>query len=72
MNQKELNIIRATAQGFAQALDALRSDQGDALLSAALCDLQEPYAKSLRSVDVGYYAAMLLAWQQRGSPDLFT
>ena len=72
MNQKELNIIHATAKGFAQALEMLRSDYGDHALSEALCQMQEPCPKPLRSVDVGYYAAMHLAWQERGSPDVFT
>lgn len=72
MNQKELNIIRATAKGFAQALEMLRSDYGDHALSEALCQMQEPYPKRLQSVDVGYYAAMYLAWQERGCPDVLT
>lgn len=72
MNQKELNIISATAKGMRQALDMLNSDYGDHALSDALCSLQDPMPRPLRSADVGYYAMMLLAWQLRGSPDLLT
>lgn len=72
MTQKDLNIIRSTAKGFSEALDLLSSDYGDAALSEALCQLQEPGPKVLRSRDIGYLAAMYLAWQQRGCPDLLT
>lgn len=72
MTQKDLNIIHATAKGFAQALEMLRSDYGDHALSDALCQMQEPGPRVLRSADIGYYAAMFLAWQERGRPDVFT
>ena len=72
MTQKDLNIIHATAKGFSEALDLLSSDYGDVALSEALCRMQEPGPKVLRSREIGYLAAMYLAWQQRGRPDVFT
>jgi hypothetical protein len=72
MTQKDLNIIQATAKGFSEALDLLSSDYGDAALSEALCRMQEPSPKVLRSREIGYLAAMFLAWKQRGCPDLLT
>lgn len=72
MNQRELNIISATAKGIEQALEVLRSDYGDHALSEAMCQLQEPTPRRLGSTGAGYYAMMLLAWKLRGSPDLFT
>lgn len=72
MNPKELGIIRNTAAGFRRALAELSGDQGDAALAAAVNDLCEHLDKPLSSELAGYYAAMYLAWQERGRPDLFT
>ena len=71
MTQKDLNIIRATAKGYAQALEVLSSDYSEQALSAALCELQDPRPAKLHSQEIGYYAAMFYAWQQRGSPDIY-
>ena len=71
MTQKDLNIIRATAKGYAQALEVLSSDYSEQALSEALCELQEIGSQPLRSQQIGYYAAMYYAWQQRGSPDIY-
>ena len=71
MNPKELGIIRNTAAGFRRALAALSADDGDAALAAAVNDLAEHLDVPLSSELAGYYAAMLLAWEERGRPDLF-
>ncbi len=70
MNAKELGMIRNAAAGFRRALAELSGDDGDAALAAAIADLHERLDKPLSGEVVGYYAAMLIAWQERGSPDL--
>ena len=72
MNPKELGIIRNTAAGFRRALSELSGDSGDAALAAAINDLHERLDRPLSSELAGYYAAMFLAWQERGCPDLTT
>lgn len=72
MNPKELSIIRNTAAGFRRALAELSGDHGDAALAAAINDMGDRLDRPLSSELAGYYAAMFLAWQQRGCPDLFT
>ena len=72
MNAKEMGIIRNTAAGFRRALAELSGDSGDAALAAAVNDFYEYLDKPLSSELSGYYAAMFLAWQERGCPDLIT
>ena len=72
MNTKELGIIRNTAAGFRRALNELSGDGGDAALAAAINDLHEHLDRPLSSELAGYYAAMFLAWQEHGCPDLTT
>ena len=72
MNPKELGIIRNTAAGFRRALAELSGDQGDAALAAAVNDFHEYLARPLSAELTGYYAAMFLAWQERGCPDLLS
>lgn len=70
MTPRELAFIREAAKGFRAALSDLSSDDGDRKLSEAMQQLHEPYDKPLSNRDVAYFAAMLMAWQDRGSPDL--
>lgn len=70
MNPKELGMIRNAAAGFRRALAELSGADGDAALSAAICDFSEHMAQPLTGELVGYYAAMLIAWQERGCPDV--
>ncbi len=72
MTARELAFIREAARGFRAALADLAGDDGDRLLAEAMAALQEPYDKPLSNRDIAYYAAMLMAWQDRGSPELWT
>lgn len=72
MNPKELGIIRATAAGFRRALADLTGDQSDAALAAAINDLCDYLDKPLSSELAGYYAAMLMSWEDQGHPDVLT
>ena len=72
MNPKEMSIIRNTAAGFRRALAELSGDNGDIALASAINDFAEYLDRPLSSELAGYYAAMLLAWEERGHPDVFT
>lgn len=66
MNPKEQSIITATARGIRRALDAMAQNDA-AIYDAVLGDMQEPLSVPLSSELAGYYATMLIAWQERGS-----
>lgn len=70
MTPRELYFIRSAATGFRAALADLAGDDGDRILAEAMAAFHEPYDKPLSNRDIAYYAAMLIAWQDRGSPDL--
>lgn len=72
MTPRELYFIRSAAAGFRAALADLAGDDGDRILAEAMAALQEPYTKPLSNRDITYYAAMLVAWQDRGSPEIWT
>lgn len=72
MTPRELAFIREAAKGFRAALADLTGDDGDRLLTEAMQQLHEPYDKPLSNRDIAYYAAMLMAWQDRGSPEIWS
>lgn len=72
MTPRELAFIRECAEGFRAALAALTAADGDTKLAEAIQQLQEPWPGPLRNRDIGYLAAMLMAWQDRGSPEIWT
>lgn len=71
MTPRELAFIRQAAAGFRAALADLAGDNGDLKLAEAMQLLQEPYNKPLSNRDIAYFAAMLMAWQDRGSPEIW-
>lgn len=56
----------STARGIRRALDTMGKDDA-AVYDAVLGDMQEPMTVPLSSELAGYYAMMLIAWQERGS-----
>lgn len=72
MNSSSLYRIQKTAEGFRAALADLSGDDGDWKLAEALQQLHEHDNRRLPSREVGYLAAMLMAWQDRGSPEIWT
>jgi len=72
MTPRELYFIRSAAAGFRAALADLAGDDGDRTLADAMAAMHEPYTKPLSNRDIAYYAAMLMAWQDRGSPEIWT
>ena len=71
MTPRELYFIKSAATGFRAALADLAGDDGDRILAEAMAALHEPYTKPLSNRDIAYYAAMLVAWQDRGSPEIW-
>lgn len=72
VNTSNLYRIQKTAEGFRSALADLSGDDGDQILTETLQQLHEDNNKRLSSREVGYLAAMLMAWQDRGSPEIWT
>lgn len=71
MTPRELAFIREAAKGFRAALADLSGDDGDRKLVSAMEALHDPYDKPLSNRDISYYAAMLMAWQDRGSSEIW-
>ena len=71
MTPRELAFIREAAKGFRAALSDLSGDDGDRKMEAAMEALHEPYDKPMSNKDIAYFAAMLMAWQDRGSPNIW-
>lgn len=71
MNNKELAIINKTAEGITRATKELQSPDGEKALIAAIGDLAEHFDRPFRSDDAGYYAMMVIAWRDMGSPDFW-
>lgn len=71
MTPRELYFIRSAANGVRAALADLAGDDGDQTLAEAMAALQEPYTKPLCNRDIAYYATMLVAWQDRGCPEIW-
>lgn len=63
--------IQRTVSGFRAALADLSGDDGDQKLAAAMQAIHDLGDKPISTRDAAYYAAMLMAWQDRGSPDVF-
>lgn len=71
MTPRELYFIRSAATGIRAALADLAGDDGDQILAEAMAAFHEPYDKPLCNRDIAYYAVMLVAWQDRGSPEIW-
>ena len=71
LNSSNLYRIQNTAVGFRTALADLVSDDGDRKMAEAMQQLHEHDTRRLSSREVGYLAAMFIAWQDRGSPEIW-
>lgn len=71
MHSSNLYRIQATAEGFRAALTDLAGDDGDQKLIEALQQLHEDSNRRLPSREIGYLAAMLIAWQDRGGDEIW-
>ena len=71
MGTNNLGRIQRTASGFRAALADLSREDGDWKLSAAMQTIHDLGDKPISTKDAAYLAAMLMAWQDRGCPDVF-
>lgn len=60
MNRRDMNFIRATARGIAQAMDALKNQPEQAIISA-LTEMTADHEPPLKAQECAYYAVMYLA-----------
>lgn len=72
MSVNNLGRIQSAAVGFRTALADLSGNDGERKLAEAMQRLHDLGDKRISIQDAAYLAAMLMAWQDRGSPDVFT
>jgi hypothetical protein len=72
MGANNLGRIHSAAAGFRAALADLSGSDGDQKLAEAMQGLYDLGDKRISIEEAAYLAAMLMAWQDRGSPDVFT
>lgn len=72
MTQRQLNMIQAMEQGIQLAREELRGPGAERAIAAALEEFisDEPVSMSLGRT--AYITALLIAWKDRGCPDLLT
>ena len=69
MNQRQLNMLQAIQDGLEQARQDLQGPGSDKAIQAALEDICSEEQRSMGLGAAAYYAAMFLAWKDRGRPD---
>lgn len=72
MNQRHLNMIQAIQDGIEQARKELSGPAADKVIEAAWEDIMSDEPRSMGLATTAYYAAMFIAWKDRGRPDYFT
>lgn len=70
MNQRQLNMMQAIEEGITQARDELKGPGSAKAIAAALADIVDDTPRSMGLAATAYYAAMVMAWKERGCPDL--
>ena len=71
MNQRQLNMIQAIQDGLAQARNDLPGPGSDKVIEAAWQDIMSDEPRSMGLAATAYYAAMFIAWKDRGKPNYF-
>ena len=72
MGVNNLGRVQSAAAGFRAALADLSGNDGNQKLAEAMQRLHDLGDQRISIQDAAYLAAMLMAWQDRGSPDVFT
>ena len=70
MTQRQLNMIQAIQDGIRLARQELTGPGSDRALSVVLDEFLDDGPRTMSLAAAAYYAAMLMAWQDRGCPDL--
>ena len=71
MTQRQLNMIQAIQNGMEQARKELDGPGSDKVIRAALEDILSDEQRPMGLAAAAYYAAMFIAWKDRGRPDYF-
>ena len=71
MNQRQLNMIQAIQDGIEQARKDLHGPGSDKVIEAAWEDIMSDEPRSMGLATAAYYAAMFIAWKDRGKPNYF-
>lgn len=70
MTQRQLNMIQAMEEGIFAARGDLRSPGGDQAMIKAMQEMCDNKPRSIGLAATAYYAAMFMAWKERGCPPL--
>lgn len=68
MTQRQLNMILAIEDGISDALADLQGPGSNLAIQKAMADLSSDKTRSMGLAASAYYAAMYMAWKQRGFP----
>lgn len=72
MTQRHLNMIQAIQNGLEDARRDLAGPGSDKVIEQAWEDLISDEPRQLGLAAAAYYAALFIAWKDRGCPDYFT
>lgn len=72
MTQRQLNMIQSIEQGLQLARDELRGPGAERAIAAALAEFLSDAVVSMSLQKTAYITALLIAWKDRGCPDLLT
>ena len=70
MTQRQLNMIMAIQDGISDALNDLQGPGSNLAIEKAMADLDSSTPMSMGLATAAYYAAIFMAWKERGCPPL--
>lgn len=71
MTAREMGFIKAAARGLRLARKQLAGDPVRAV-ALAMESMANPLPDPITNQEIAFYAAMLLAWEDMGKPDMFS
>lgn len=70
MTKRELDFIHSAVRGLSRARRDLAGPDADSCMADVIEQLYDTHPTPLTNEEIAYMAAMVLAWTDRGSPDL--
>lgn len=71
MTQRQLNMIQTIQNGIEEARKDLTGPGADKVIEQAWEDILSDEPRQMGLASAAYYAAMFIAWKDRGRPDYF-
>lgn len=71
MTAREIAFIKAAARGLRLARERLAADPV-AAVAEAMAAMTEDFPGNMTNQNIAFFAAMLVAWEDMGKPDVFT